>query len=124
MTKYKQQYLLAQSRVDDYRADFEKVLGERCPTDERHCGCVPILRAELAAKEKEMSCYQNALILITSLNGFYPEKTALEIQIFEIVEAALGGYTQDKIDPVKYWVDKVRELESEIIHKNTLVAND
>ena len=117
MTHYKQKYLLAQSRVDEYRDDFEAVLSERCATDEKHCGCVPILRADIAAKEKEISCYQNALILITSLNGFYPEKTALEIQIFEIVEAALDRYTQDKIDPVKYWVDKVRELESALADK-------
>jgi hypothetical protein len=124
MTKYKQKYLMAQSRIDDYREGFERVLSERCPTDERHCGCVPILRAELAAKEKEKTRYQNALILITSLNGFYPEKTALEIQIFEIVEAALDGYTQYKIDPVKYWVDKVRDLESEIVNKKALAPND
>lgn len=31
------------------RAEWDKsILSETCPTDERHCGCVPILRKELS----------------------------------------------------------------------------
>lgn len=26
--------------IDDYRSDIAKVLNDRCPTDEKHCGCV------------------------------------------------------------------------------------
>jgi len=33
--------------LDDYHATFERVMNEQCPTDEKHCGCVPILRAEI-----------------------------------------------------------------------------
>jgi len=33
--------------IADYRQDIARVLDEQCPTDERHCGCVPILRAEI-----------------------------------------------------------------------------
>ena len=32
------------SRLDDYRQDYATVVNDQCPTDERHCGCVPILR--------------------------------------------------------------------------------
>lgn len=52
------------SRLDDYRQDYAKVVNDLCPTDERHCGCVPILRREnrliseeLAAAKDERKSY-------------------------------------------------------------------
>jgi hypothetical protein len=36
-----------QSIIDDYREGIAKTLEERCPSDEHHCGCVPILRQEI-----------------------------------------------------------------------------
>jgi len=46
--------------IDDYRSDIAKVLNDRCPTDEKHCGCVPILRGQI-------NNYQKALELIITL---------------------------------------------------------
>jgi len=33
--------------IEDYREGIAKVLDEKCPSDEVHCGCVPILRQEI-----------------------------------------------------------------------------
>ena len=52
--------------IDDYRSDIAKVLNDRCPTDEKHCGCVPILRGQI-------NNYQKALELIITVS-----KRALE----------------------------------------------
>ena len=46
--------------IDDYRSDIAKVLNDRCPTDEKHCGCVPILWGQI-------NNYQKALELIITL---------------------------------------------------------
>ena len=58
-----------QSRLDDYRQDYAKVVNDLCPTDERHCGCVPILRREnrliseeLAEAKDELKHRRDALI--------------------------------------------------------------
>ena len=34
-------------RCEDFAADARKVLSQRCAPDERHCSCVPHLRAEI-----------------------------------------------------------------------------
>ena len=34
-------------RCEDFANDARKVLSERCAPDERHCSCVPHLRAEI-----------------------------------------------------------------------------
>ena len=47
--------------IDDYRSDIAKVLNDRCPTDEKHCGCVPILRGQI-------NNYQKALELIITVS--------------------------------------------------------
>jgi len=52
--------------IDDYRSDTVRVLNDRCPTDEKHCGCVPILRGQI-------NNYQKALELIITVS-----KRALE----------------------------------------------
>ena len=54
------EYEKLKSIVEDYRADTARVLNEKCPSDERHCGCVPILR-------RQLNNYQKALELIITL---------------------------------------------------------
>ena len=44
-----------QNRLDDYRQDYAKVVNDLCPTDERHCGCVPILRRENRLISEELA---------------------------------------------------------------------
>jgi predicted RNase H-like nuclease (RuvC/YqgF family) len=58
-----------QSRLDDYRQDYATVVNDQCPTDERHCGCVPILRREnrilsedLANAKDELKHRRDALV--------------------------------------------------------------
>lgn len=36
----------ARAKLDDWQESYAKVVEDRCPTDEVHCACVPILRAE------------------------------------------------------------------------------
>lgn len=100
-------------RWEDYGDGVKKVLDEKCASDERHCGCVPVLRAEIEHQKtiidnanKEKSCYQEALILITTL---------LEDRSFvkQIAMEALDQWTQRRIDAVKYWVNKFSTLEEE-----------
>ncbi len=36
-------------RLEEIEEERMRVLAEECPTDEKHCACVPILRAAIAA---------------------------------------------------------------------------
>ena len=45
--------------IDDYRSDIAKVLNDRCPTDEKHCGCVPILRGQINNYQKTLELIIN-----------------------------------------------------------------
>lgn len=79
------------------------------------------IREELVRDNKEKNRYQNALILITSLDR-YPQQTALEAQMFNAASMALGGYTQE-IDAVEYWVDQCDKRDEEI-NKLSLALKD
>lgn len=35
------------AELDDYKRDHAQVMAERCASDEKHCSCVPHLRAEV-----------------------------------------------------------------------------
>lgn len=54
----------------DWKADVEesyrKVMQEKCPTDEQHCTCVPILRAEIKKTQRvcEAAPYVLAMLKI------------------------------------------------------------
>lgn len=45
-------------RLADFQADYRKVMSDQCAPDERHCSCVPHLRARIA----EMECERVDLI--------------------------------------------------------------
>ena len=94
--------------IADYRDDVKRVLDEKCPTDERHCGCVPILR-------KQINKYQKALILITTM----PELS----QAITIARNALGErgkYTWVEESVGEYWVGQLEMLQDkyDAIEKN------
>ena len=60
------------------------VMEEKCPTDEVHCACVPILRAQRDALEKEIKDLANASIEIS-------HKYSAELEVLrEIVRNALA----------------------------------
>ena len=85
--------------IGDYRNDVSRVLDEKCPSDERHCGCVPILREQL-------NKYQTALILITTM----PELS----QATTIAREALqerGKYIWTEQSVGEYWVTKLDILQ-------------
>lgn len=42
-------------RCEDFAADARKVLSQRCAPDERHCSCVPHLRAEIDRLSAELN---------------------------------------------------------------------
>ena len=50
-----------QEQLDDIATAHRQVMEERCPTDEIHCTCVPILKAEIAAKDAEIAALVKAL---------------------------------------------------------------
>lgn len=61
----------------------------------------------LVRERKERSCYQNTLILISTLIDN-------ETEIGKIIEDALNCWTQRSIDPVRYWINKYKNAESNI----------
>lgn len=110
----------AVERLQEYRDDTAKVLNEKCPTDERHCGCVPILR-------KSNHCYRNALALITTMTNVSEMRIiadkALGESLADVSAAkACGEYWVQRLEQKAYEYDvqiielenKVRELETKI----------
>ena len=108
----------AVERLQEYRDDTAKVLNEKCPTDERHCGCVPILR-------KSNHCYRNALALITTMTDVSEMRIiadkALGESLADVSAAkACGEYWVQRLEQKAYEYDvqiielenKVRELET------------
>lgn len=65
--------------IDDYRSDIAKVLNDRCPTDEKHCGCVPILRGQI-------NNYQKALELIITVSELSQAITLAKRALEEVKE--------------------------------------
>ena len=135
-----------QSRLDDYRQDYATVVNDQCPTDERHCGCVPILRREnrilsedLANAKDELKHRRDALVDAQNIyndanNHRMRYLTALEL-IASFVNAkdktsvddliAIAGKelncSSDRIlDACNYWVMRLREEEN----KSRLVYGD
>ena len=49
-------------RCEDFADDARKVLSKRCTPDERHCSCVPHLRAEVARLTADNTILNNANI--------------------------------------------------------------
>ncbi len=138
ITKLKEANEDVQSRLDDYRQDYAKVVNDQCPTDERHCGCVPILRREnrilsedLANAKDELKHRRNALIdaqniyndannhrmrylaaleLIASFADA-KDKTSVD-ELIAIAWKELNWQSERIIDACNYWVMKLREEEN------------
>ena len=66
LERLRAEYARLKMIIHDYRSDIAKVLNDRCPTDEKHCGCVPILLGQI-------NNYKKALELIITVS-----KRALE----------------------------------------------
>lgn len=75
-----------QSRLDDYRQDYATVVNDQCPTDERHCGCVPILRREnrilsedLANAKDELKHRRDTLVDAQNIYGDFFDKAVIAL---------------------------------------------
>ncbi len=91
--------------VADYRADFAKVIKNECSSDERHCGCVPILR-------QQISYYQNLLVLIiTALEGKKFERAA-ELAKEGIDKVVDSVQVSTSLAVGEYWVNLLDEIEA------------
>jgi len=42
------------TELDDIKESYARIMSEKCPPDEMHCTCVPILRAKLADMETRL----------------------------------------------------------------------
>jgi ATP-dependent Lon protease len=102
-----------QSRLDDYRQDYATVVNDQCPTDERHCGCVPILRREnrllsedLANTKLELHKYQKALLLIITMPKL---SQAITIAINALNETGKYSWSEESVG--EYWVNQLSMLQ-------------
>lgn len=126
------------SRLDDYRQDYAKVVNDNCPTDERHCGCVPILRREnrlmaeeLADAKDELKHRRDALIDAQEIyndanNHRFRYLSALELiasfanakdkttvdELIAIAGKELSIPSDRILDACNYWVMRLREEEN------------
>lgn len=102
-----------QSRLDDYRQDYATVVNDQCPHDERHCGCVPILRREnrllsedLANTKLELHKYQKALLLIITMPKL---SQAITIAINALNETGKYSWSEESVG--EYWVNQLSMLQ-------------
>lgn len=134
------EYESLKDRLDDYRKDYIKVTNEKCPHDEVHCGCVPILRRyqrltdeDLANAKEELKIRREELeerikINIDVENHRFRYKTALELiasfsvaedranvkELIGIAKTQLGCDSERIYDACQYWVDKLRDCENKL----------
>jgi len=109
-----------QSRLDDYRNDASRVLDEKCPSDERHCGCVPILRDQL-------NKYQKALILITTMPELSQATTIAREALqergkFIWTEQSVGEYWVTKLDILQDQYDALEKDYADVCQKRLEAA--
>ena len=106
--------------ISDYRNDASRVLDEKCPSDERHCGCVPILRDQL-------NKYQKALILITTMPGLSQATIAREALQergkFIWTEQSVGEYWVTKLDILQDKFDTLEKDYADVCQKRLEAAD-
>ena len=107
--------------IDDYRNDASRVLDEKCPSDERHCGCVPILRDQL-------NKYQKALILITTMPELSQATTIAREALqergkFIWTEQSVGEYWVTKLDILQDKFDTLEKDYADVCQKRLEAAD-
>jgi hypothetical protein len=106
--------------IGDYRNDVSRVLDEKCPSDERHCGCVPILRDQL-------NKYQKALILITTMPGLSQATIAREALQergkFIWTEQSVGEYWVTQLDILQDKFDTLEKDYADVCQKRLEAAD-
>jgi len=107
--------------IGDYRNDASRVLDEKCPSDERHCGCVPILRDQL-------NKYQKALILITTMPELSQATTIAREALqergkFIWTEQSVGEYWVTKLDILQDKFDTLEKDYADVCQKRLEAAD-
>lgn len=107
--------------IGDYRNDASRVLDEKCPSDERHCGCVPILRDQL-------NKYQKALILITTMPELSQATTIAREALqergkFIWTEQSVGEYWVNKLDILQDKFDALEKDYADVCQKRLEAAD-
>lgn len=107
--------------IGDYRSDASRVLDEKCPSDERHCGCVPILRDQL-------NKYQKALILITTMPELSQATTIAREALqergkFIWTEQSVGEYWVTKLDILQDQYDTLEKDYADVCQKRLEAAD-
>lgn len=107
--------------IGDYRNDVSRVLDEKCPSDERHCGCVPILRFQL-------NKYQKALILITTASLLSQATTIAREALqergkFIWTEQSVGEYWVTKLDILQDQYDALEKDYADVCQKRISAAD-
>ena len=107
--------------IGDYRNDASRVLDEKCPSDERHCGCVPILRDQL-------NKYQKALILITTMPELSQATTIAREALqergkFIWTEQSVGEYWVTKLDILQDQYDALEKDYADVCQKRLEAAD-
>ena len=98
-----------QETIDDYRHDISVVLDDRCPSDERHCGCVAILRHEFSNYQKAMKL----IITMTDVSSVIKiaKKTLNETGTITWNCESVGEYWANQVDIL---TDKLGTLQFEL----------
>lgn len=107
--------------IEDALLKRLNVLDEKCPSDERHCGCVPILRDQL-------NKYQKALILITTMPELSQATTIAREALqergkFIWTEQSVGEYWVTKLDILQDQYDALEKDYADVCQKRLEAAD-
>ena len=58
-TELKERNKELQAEIDEGNESFKTIMEEKCPSDERHCTCVPFLRERITKLEGALKYYAN-----------------------------------------------------------------
>jgi len=86
--------------LDYYSEDYKKIINEECPTDEKHCSCVPVLRQEL---EKSMELLRHEVkrrMIATEKSAKIANKLAEQKALYERSLLFANSY-RDECDRLK-----------------------
>lgn len=77
-------------RLADFQADYHKVMSDQCAPDERHCSCVPHLRARIAELERErVDLINGADLAADRANRHRQERDAARVEIAHLQDTLI-----------------------------------
>ena len=77
-------------RAADFQADYRKVMSDQCAPDERHCSCVPHLRARIAELERErVDLINGADLAADRANRHRQERDAARVEIAHLQDTLI-----------------------------------